>query len=402
MPESYIVPGGRFREVYYWDSYFTIQGLMVSKRFNIVENILNNFKWLIDHYEHIPNGNRNYYLSRSQPPFYALMVNTLAEQEGPGIYKKYFSAMEKEYNWWMEGENTIKPGETINHIVKLSDGSVLNRYHDKKNIPRQESYVQDVTTSKEYKGNDGIVFNHLRSAAESGWDFSSRWFGDTLHLNTIETSNIIPVDLNCLLYSYETVLAKAARSKGLIKKAADYEMRAKKRKEAILKYCWNKELNFFFDYNFKKGHTTNIWSAAGIIPLFTNVATEQQANLVQQQIKSKFLKDGGIVTTIYHTGQQWDAPNGWAPLQWIAVKGLMNYHYDALARDISDRWMSVNERVFSRTGKMLEKYNVENIHLESGGGEYPTQDGFGWSNGIYLKFYDLFQQKSKDSTRKGF
>ena len=188
-----------------------------------------------------------------------------------------------------------------------------------------------MTTSKEYKGNDGIVYNHLRSAAESGWDFSSRWFGDTLHLNTIET-RYIPVDLNCLLYSYETILAKAARSKGLIKKAADYEMRAKKRKEAILKYCWNKELNFFFDYNFRKDHTTNIWSAAGIMPLFTNVATEQQANLVQQQIKSKFLKDGGIVTTIYHTGQQWDAPNGWAPLQWIAVKGLMNYHYDALAR----------------------------------------------------------------------
>src|SRR5438270_6984746 len=128
--------------------------------------------------------------------------------------------MEKEYKWWMEGEDNLQKCEAVMHVVKMTDGSIMNRYKDARNIPRQESYVQDVTTAKEYKGNDGMAYTNLRSAAESGWDFSSRWFDDTLHLNTIETTDIVPVDLNCLLYSYETILAKAATSIGNDKKAA--------------------------------------------------------------------------------------------------------------------------------------------------------------------------------------
>src|SRR5947209_10638847 len=100
LPNLYIVPGGRFREIYYWDSYFTMQGLAASNRYDLIEDMLVNFKWLIDHYNHIPNGNRNYYLSRSQPPYYALMVDLLAQKKGSSVYKKYFSAMEKEYRWW--------------------------------------------------------------------------------------------------------------------------------------------------------------------------------------------------------------------------------------------------------------------------------------------------------------
>ncbi len=129
------------------------------------------------------------------------------------------------------------------------------------------------------------------------------------------------------------------------------------------------------------------------MPLFTNIASEAQAGYVKDHIEQKFLKDGGLVTTPYHTGQQWDSPNGWAPLQYLTVKGLVNYKFDSLAKNIANRWMSVNEHVYANTGKMLEKYNVEDIHLESGGGEYPTQDGFGWSNGVYLKFYDMFRKQ---------
>jgi len=128
------------------------------------------------------------------------------------------------------------------------------------------------------------------------------------------------------------------------------------------------------------------------MPLFANVATKAQAEGIQKNIKEKLLKDGGIATTVYHTGQQWDAPNGWAPLQYITVRGLLNYKYDALANTIAERWMNVNEKVFATTGKLLEKYNVENTNLESGGGEYPTQDGFGWTNGVYLKFSALFKE----------
>jgi alpha,alpha-trehalase len=354
LPYMYVVPGGRFREIYYWDSYFTMQGLAVSNRYDLIGNMLDNFKYLIDVYGHIPNGNRSYYLSRSQPPYFALMVNLFAEKNGDAVYKKYFFALEKEYKWWMEGEQNLKPGEQHRRAVKLADGNIVNRYWDDKKAPREESYVQDVESAKVYKASDGMAFTNLRAGAESGWDFSSRWFADTFNLNTIETTNIIPVDLNCLLYAYENILSKASAANGT---------------------------------------TTNRWAMAGVLPLFVNIARADQAEGVKKNIEEKFLKDGGLLTTPYHTGQQWDAPNGWAPLQFLAVKGLMNYQFGELAKNIAQRWMAVNEKVFASTGKMMEKYNVENTHLESGGGEYPTQDGFGWSNGVYLKFYQMFKSK---------
>lgn len=393
LPKPYIVPGGRFREVYYWDSYFTMQGLAVSNRYDLIEDMVDNFKSLIDNYGHIPNGNRNYYLSRSQPPYYAMMVDLLEQKKGSGIYKKYYSAMEKEHRFWMLGESGARKNGQYLHCVKMPDGSILNRYRDNKNAPREESYVEDVNTAKSYKNGDGLAYTNLRSSAESGMDFCSRWFADTLHLNTIETIDIIPVDLNCLLYEYEMILSKAAKANGLAKKSGEYKQMAQKRKATILKYFWDNDNHFFFDYDLKEKHLTELWCISSVIPLFVNIATKEQGDYVQQQISEKFLKDGGIVTSIYHTGEQWDAPNGWAPLQWIAVKGLLNYHYDDLAKTAAERWMALNEKVFQSTGKMLEKYNVENIHLDSGGGEYPTQDGFGWSNGIYLKFYELFKGK---------
>jgi alpha,alpha-trehalase len=393
LPKSYIVPGGRFREVYYWDSYFTMHGLAVSNRYDLIENMLDNFKWLIDHYNHIPNGNRNYYLSRSQPPYFALMTDLLHEKNGDVVFIKYFSSLEKEYNFWMNGEEKLKSTQSYRRLVKMPDGSVLNRYWDDNNAPRQESYAEDVATSKTYVRKDGKAFVNLRASAESGWDFSSRWFEDTMHLNTIETTEIIPVDLNSLLYAYEIVLSKAAKANGQSAKANWYDQKAKKRKAAILKYCWDKKLHYFFDYDFMKKHTTDKWSIAGAMPLFCQLANAEQAADVKKVVEEKFLKDGGVVTTLYHTHQQWDAPNGWAPLQFITVKGLLNYHFDDLARNIAERWMSINEKVFTSTGKMLEKYNVEDTHLESGGGEYPTQDGFGWTNGVYLKFYQLFKTK---------
>ncbi|MGZ3838562.1 MAG: alpha,alpha-trehalase TreA [Flavisolibacter sp.] len=389
LPGAYIVPGGRFREVYYWDSYFTMLGLMESKKYGLVESILDNFKYLIEAYGHIPNGNRTYYLSRSQPPFFALMVALLADKKGDAVYRKYYTALQKEYNWWMQGETTLKKGEAFRRVVRLEDGSILNRYFDDKKAPREESYAEDVAVL--HKTGDSAVLTDLRAGAESGWDFSSRWFADTLHLNTVETTHMIPVDLNSLLFAYENILSRAAGISKSPAKAAYYKEQANKRKMAIQKYCWNEKLGFFFDYNFREKHTSNKWSAAGAMPLFAHVATSQQAAAVQQNIREKLLRDGGLATTVYHTGQQWDAPNGWAPLQYIAVKGLMDYQFNELARTIAERWMGVNEKVFATTGKLLEKYNVENTNLESGGGEYPTQDGFGWTNGVYMKFHALFK-----------
>ncbi|MEJ7826844.1 MAG: alpha,alpha-trehalase TreA [Segetibacter sp.] len=391
LPKAYVVPGGRFREIYYWDSYFTMQGLAASNRYDLIENMLDNFMYLINTYGHIPNGNRTYYLSRSQPPYFALMVDLLHDKMGDRVYKKYFSAMQKEYSWWMEGSNNLRNGDEHRRVVKLNNGTILNRYYDDKKTPREESYYEDVQSALAYEGKDQMAYTNLRAGAESGWDFSSRWFADTMHLTTIETTSILPVDLNCLLYAYENILSKASKSMQQ-SQAGMYRQNAIKRKAAILKYFWNDELHYFFDYQFKKETTTNKWSLAGVLPLYSGIAIKEQAGYVKDHIEKKFLKDGGLVTTVYHTKQQWDAPNGWAPLQFLAVKGLVNYTYDTLAKSIAERWMTINENVYNNTGKMLEKYNVEDIHLPSGGGEYPTQDGFGWSNGVYLKFYQMFRK----------
>ena len=203
-----MIPGGRFREIYYWDSYFTMHGLEASGRVDLIRAMVHNFAHLIDTYGHIPNGNRTYYLSRSQPPFFSLMVDLLAEEKGNGVFVEYLPALQKEYNYWMDETAPTK------HLVKMPDGSDLNRYYDQLDTPRPESYRQDVETSEASTKDPKIIYRNLRSAAESGWDFSSRWFADGQNITTINTTELIPVDLNGLLYHLETTLAKAFRVRG--------------------------------------------------------------------------------------------------------------------------------------------------------------------------------------------
>ena len=404
LPYSYIVPGGRFREIYYWDSYFTMLGLKESGEIEMIENMVKNFAYLIDTYGHIPNGNRSYYLSRSQPPFFSMMVELLAGIKGASVYKTYLPAMEKEYTYWMEGADKIKAGTSFKHLIKLDDGTLLNRYCDAGYTPRPESYKEDYEVSEKVANELAMRIKvsspealkkilddtkakanqSLRSGAESGWDFSTRWFADEKNIETIQTTDLIPVDLNCLLYLMELNISKAKTSIGFKHPAADYVQKANKRKAAILKYCWNSQTKFFYDYNaVTKTQQTNI-TAAGLFPLFVKIATPIQATGVEGTAKIHLVKDGGLVTTTQHSGQQWDAPNGWAPLQWVAVKGLTNYSKGATAKLIAQRWLTLNEKVYAATGKMMEKYNVEDLSKEAGGGEYQSQDGFGWTNGVYL------------------
>lgn len=386
LPKPYVVPGGRFREVYYWDSYFTMLGLQVSQRTDIIEHIVDNFAYLIDLLGFIPNGNRTYYMSRSQPPFFAMMVRVLAEMKGDEVYVKYFPQLRKEYEFWMEGSD--KSMDTIpwahRRFVQLEKGK-LNRYWDDRNVPRPESYREDVETAHHSGRPEAEVYRELRAGAESGWDYSSRWFKDGRTLATIHTTEIIPVDLNCLLYNLEQTLEKSYALKKDTANASLYKQRAAARKQAINQYCWNPASGFFEDYDFIAGEFTGKRSLAGAFPLFFKIADKKQAALVSKSIEADFLKPGGLVSTLSNTGQQWDAPNGWAPLQYITIEGLRHYGYNYLADEIKQRWVELNVKIYRNTGKMLEKYNVMDIELEAGGGEYPLQDGFGWTNGVLLK-----------------
>ena len=382
LPHPYIVPGGRFREIYYWDSYFTMLGLRENNEWEMIENMISNFAYLIDTYGHVPNGNRSYYLSRSQPPFFAMMVNLLAEKKGPAIYAKYQKELQAEYDYWMDKTAATK------HVVVMPDGSLLNRYYDADSMPRQESFREDYNIAGAEAKGDTIAFEQksreLRSGAESGWDFSSRWFADGKNISSIQTTNIVPVDLNGLLYNLELTLAKAYRQTGQSAIADKFIIAAAKRKAGINKYCFNAKESWYYDYNISEKKQSTEKTLAGISPLLFNIAQKSQSAGITGVLKTDFLKSGGVVTTLKTTGQQWDAPNGWAPLQWITVKGLENYGFTSLAKDITGRWVSLNEKVYKNTGKMMEKYNVENSGLDAGGGEYKSQDGFGWTNGVYL------------------
>ncbi|PRY16469.1 alpha,alpha-trehalase [Pontibacter ummariensis] len=390
LPKQYIVPGGRFREIYYWDSFFTMLGLQASGETDLIQSMVDNFTHLINTTGHIPNGNRTYYLSRSQPPFYALMLQILAQQKGKEVLKTYAPALRKEYAFWMDGAEQVSAANpTHRRVVRLPDGSILNRYWDDQPEPRPESYREDVELAEASGRKPEDVYRNIRAAAESGWDFSSRWFADEENLSTIQTTDLIPVDLNALLYHVELTLAEMAALEGNEAEAKRYKKLAKARRKALLKYNWNEEEDFFYDYNFVKGTTTNIPTLASVFPLYFNMAKKKQAAAVARKLEEDFLKPGGLVTTLNRTGQQWDAPNGWAPLQWMSIQALRNYKYDQLADEITQRWVEKNEEVFHNTGKLMEKYNVVNMDLEAGGGEYPNQDGFGWTNGVLLKLISL-------------
>ncbi|MEO1485820.1 MAG: alpha,alpha-trehalase TreF [Bacteroidota bacterium] len=394
LPFKYVVPGGRFQEIYYWDSYFTIEGLLVAGRDDLAEAMVDNFSMLIDSIGFIPNGTRDYYRSRSQPPFYAMMVDAIAREDSTKLLT-YLPQLQKEYDFWMAiSEESIATNEADHHVIRLSDSIVLNRYWDSSNTPRPEAYKEDMHLASHLStdGDKAVLYNHLRSAAASGWDFSSRWYGTKDEFNSTETAHILPVDLNCLLYFLENTLSKSYAMEGEETKSATYAQKAQQRGKQISTLFWNSETNFFHDYNFAKQSLTVEKTLAACFPLYFGLATKEQAAGVKTVLLEEFLKEGGLLTTLEHSGQQWDAPNGWAPLQWIAVKGLMNYGYDAEAKDIMRRWLTLNEKVYRNTGKMMEKYNVEDMTLLSGGGEYETQDGFGWTNGVALGFQKMLEE----------
>jgi alpha,alpha-trehalase len=384
LPFPYIVPGGRFKEIYYWDSYFTMLGLKQSSHHDLIRGMLQNFAYMIERYGFIPNGNRSYFLSRSQPPFFSLMVRLLAEIDGKEALIKYRPHLEQEYNFWMNGHEDLENhGESRRRVVQIEDG-YLNRYFDKQTRPRPEMYGIDIELFKNSGRDAASFYRSIRAACESGWDFSSRWLSSNQNLNTIHTTHILPVDLNCLLYHLEWTLSDAFATEDDELRSEEFKAKAELRKQLINKYFWEEDLLFYMDYDFRDRHTAYIKSLAAVFPLYFEIADQKRAGHVAQIIEKEFLHAGGLITTTEFTGQQWDAPNGWAPLQWMSIKGLRKYGFDDLADEIQTRWLDLNRRVYARTGKMMEKYNVIDMSLESGGGEYPVQDGFGWTNGVFL------------------
>jgi alpha,alpha-trehalase len=380
VPKPYIVPGGRFREFYYWDSYFSMLGLIPDGHLETARDLVDDFSYMLREYGHIPNGARTYYVSRSQPPVYYLMVGLLSHDPAQA-WARHLGDLKREYAYWMEGAAGLRPGEARRNVVAMPDGSVLNRYWSAADTPRDESYREDVLLARASGRPPARVYRDLRAAAESGWDFSSRWLADGRRLATIRTVDIVPVDLNSLLYGLERAISRGCAARHDLACERRFAARARRRRRSMDRYLWDARAGYFMDYDWRARRRDPELSAATLYPLFTGLADRRQADAVARVTRARLLEEGGLVTTNIASGQQWDAPNGWAPLQWIAITGLRRYRHPALAREIARRWLATVQRVFAGTGKLVEKYDVEHV-LPGGGGEYPLQDGFGWTNGV--------------------
>lgn len=532
-----IVPGGRFCEFYYWDSYWIILGLLVSNMHDTAREITENFLDMVEKYGFIPNGSRKYYLNRSQPPLLAHMVSAVYEAQGDLEWlARALPTLEKEHAFWMA------PGlRALNVTDDSGRVHVLNRYYSPATRPRPESFVADEVTAwllhnytkedesarkscqgmfdlpeliqqeappqpqykkgmrvlnlaamkldsmqeaKNYQSsadfehlahyadpsappsqsharrtqsagggpppvpvpsfhNDSNIrclFAEITAAAESGWDFSSRWFHDRSNLTSVETMDLIPVDLNAILFSVEQQIATFHELLGNPAKAAEWRSTAQRRQEAIHAILWNAETSQWQDYHVARDYWKAETMLSNFVPLWTksyDPALVDEGAVASALLQSGLVLDGGLVTTLNNNTQQWDYPNAWAPLQWMVVQGLARAQWDShsdldsfrifnstespeeqpspsacdvarpeswfdcsggeeagckwcfpspadLSKALGQRWLYSNFLAFNSTGYMLEKYSAARLGDPGFGGEYQLQKGFGWSNGVAL------------------
>jgi alpha,alpha-trehalase len=291
----------------------------------------------------------------------------------------------------MEGADALAPGHAHRRAVRLAGGSLLNRYWDDRADPRPESHREDFALAARLPEAEREAFyRNVRATAESGWDFSSRWMRDPADLRTLETTGLIPVDLNSLLYHAERTISALRAFRGAPGDAEVAERLARlaaDRRSALIRVAYDQDSGFFYDVRWRTGErVTDRPTLAAAAALYFGVATAEQGRAVGERLARDFLAFGGFVTTLVASGQQWDAPNGWPPLQWLTVQGLCRYGHAAVVDSARARWLALNRRTYASTGRMTEKYDVVDPNRLAGGGEYPNQDGFGWTNGVALAF----------------
>lgn len=398
VPNPVIVPGGRFREFYYWDSYWIIKGLLLSEMYATVKGMLNNFVSIVDKIGFIPNGGRVYYTMRSHPPLLIPMVHEyLKTTKDYGWLKENLWLLEKEFDFWMTNRTV--------DVEKDGRNYTLARYYEESSGPRPESYREDYMTSQSFRTDEekDHYYSELKTAAESGWDFSSRWFildgTNKGNLTNLKARYIIPVDLNSIIYRNARLLSEYNLKMGNATKAEEYAKRAEKWKEAVTAVLWHDEVGAWLDYDILNDVKRDYFYPTNILPLWTycydpSKREEYVSKVLKYLEKSQVMLNlGGIPTTLEHSGEQWDYPNAWPPLQYFVIMSL-NHTDDPwaqrLAYEISQRWVRSNFKAFNETHAMYEKYDAVVSGGHGGGGEYEVQLGFGWSNGLIMDLLDKY------------
>ncbi|CAL4122557.1 unnamed protein product, partial [Meganyctiphanes norvegica] len=403
LPNPFVVPGGRFREPYYWDSYWIIEGLLLSEMHKTARGMIENFVHLVDEYGYVPNGGRKYYLGRSQPPLLIPMAQLYWDATSDiQFLKKITASLEKEFQWWLKNRSTSI----------LVDGLPYQVFQYKVNIsePRPESYYEDIKSADYFPDSNDkeLFYQEIRSAAESGWDFSSRWQLEgeehTANLTDTRIKSLVPVCLNSIMGMNANILSKFFKQLDDEENAKKYEDFALNMSKTISRVLWSERDGIWLDYNLETKKLQPGFYPSNFMPLWAEMyGTEREKSYILEQALAYINRyeiekfPGGIPTSLMNSGQQWDLPNGWAPLQHIVVLGFhkaSKHHPDAevKALTLATNWVVNNYNNYkSKTPHvMMEKYDVTSLGVGGGGGEYENQEGFGWSNGVVMKFLNMY------------
>lgn len=407
-----IVPGGRFREFYYWDSYWTIDGLLLSGMNKTVKGMLQNFLQMVDTYGMVPNGGRNYYTRRSQPPYLIPMFQLYMEHTNDiDFLRENIGLLEKEFQFW-------ETQRSVNVTDKRGKTHTVAQYRVEVGEPRPESFREDYELAHNESLEDAKkqLYVELKSGAESGWDYSTRWIvnNDTNKgtMRDLKVTTIAPVDLNSLLCMNARILSEFYRKAGNYTKEKSYEDLAKRKNATMAELFWDSTDGTWYDFNVKEQKKRRYFYLSNIHPIWSGCYGQEgsRAHTIEKVIK--YLKTnevmdhvGGVPTSLEKSGQQWDFPNAWAPLQHIIILGLykarsIHHEAESLSLSLAEKWVRTNWLGYQQSSPhaMFEKYDVEIVGLPGGGGEYNVQLGFGWSNGVALRLLDIFGDRLTATT----
>lgn len=406
LPHPYVVPGGRFNEMYGWDSYFILVGLLRDKEIDLAKNIVDNFIYEINHYGAILNANRTYYLTRSQPPFLTRMILAVFNfTQDEQWLKSSLKAIETYYKYWTTPPKLNKEtnlsryfdfgqgaaAEAVNSEYKVKLGThyqrVLQYFRTHKQVA---GYNIDLFYDTEKDELTPLFYKGDRSMRESGFDISHR-FGPF----NADTVNYAPVCLNTLLYQMEIDTAQIYEILDDKQNAEIWRQLAQKRQALINQFFWDEQAGLYFDYNFQTAQRRHYKFATTFYPLWAGIATPEQAQRIVDNL-ADFEAPSGLLTSTEVTGNQWDAPFGWAPLQLIAYEGLRRYNYTQEANRLAYKFISLVVREFKEHGTILEKYNVVDSNSDTttkiNFGYSSNEIGFGWTNAVFIELLSYLEQ----------
>jgi alpha,alpha-trehalase len=406
LPHPYVVPGGRFNEMYGWDSYFILVGLLRDGEIRRAQDMVENFLYEIDRYGRILNANRTYFLTRSQPPFLTRMIlGVFHETKDVNWLRSTVPAIERYYRFWTVAPHLI-PELGLSRYFDLGTGPAPEVVSDERDAAGRTHYdrvreyyrtheVTDYDVSLYYnRATDRLTdlfYKGDRSMRESGFDPSNR-FGPF----SVDIIHYAPVCLNSLLYQMEADAAEIASLLGREADARRWRGRARLRRTRINSLLWDERAGMYFDYNVRTKRRRPYEFATTFYPLWVGLASGEQAARVRANLPT-LEAPGGLLTSTQVTGNQWDAPFGWAPLQMIAVAGLRRYDYEEDADRLAAKFLSLVAKEFAEHGAIVEKYDVRRRESDVSAGikfGYSSNEiGFGWTNGVFLELLAGMREK---------